>query len=187
MTALPELAEIPRRRRLLGLGQVELAKKSGVSQSLVAKVERGLVVPSYENAKKIFDSLSEAEEQNALFARDVMNAKIIRVKKSESLLKAVELLRKAGISQVPVFEEERVVGSLSEQTIVDRVAKGEGARMGSMIVGDVMDESFSIIDESTPLSIVSSLLKYNAAVLVSKKGKVMGIITKADLLKVVQK
>ncbi len=187
MTFLPELQEISRKRRLLGLGQVELAKKAGVSQSLIAKVERGLVVPSYENAKKIFDALSEAEEKNALFARDVMNAKIVGVKKSDSLLKVVELLRKSGISQVPVFDGERVVGSVSEQTVVERVARGEGARMGELSAESVMDDSFSIIDEATPLPIVSSLLKYNSAVLVSKKGKVIGIVTKADLLKVVHK
>ncbi|MFA6048509.1 MAG: CBS domain-containing protein [Candidatus Micrarchaeia archaeon] len=184
---MPELSEIAKKRRLLGLGQVELARRAGVSQSLIAKLERGLAVPSYGNAKKIFDALSEAEEKNALSARDVMNTKIVGVKKSDSLLKVVEVLRRLGISQVPVFDGERVVGSVSEQTVVERVAKGEGARMAQLTVEDVMDDSFSIVDESTPLSIVSSLLKYNSAVLVSKKGKTAGIVTKADLLKVVHR
>ena len=47
-----------------------------------------------------------------------------------------------------------------------------------------MDESLPVIQASTPVEIVSDLLNYNAALLISKKGKLTGIVTKADLLKI---
>jgi len=42
-----------------------------------------------------------------------------------------------------------------------------------------------MVDASTPVSIVSMLLRYKPAVLVTVKGEVKGIVTKADLLKIV--
>jgi predicted transcriptional regulator len=49
-----------------------------------------------------------------------------------------------------------------------------------------MDEAFPSVNEETPLSMVSTLLQYSPAVLVTKRGHVQGIITKADLLKVIR-
>ncbi|MHA2339938.1 MAG: CBS domain-containing protein [Candidatus Hodarchaeales archaeon] len=53
------------------------------------------------------------------------------------------------------------------------------------LVEGVMEDSFPIIPEDLPLSSIISLLKSNFAVLVTKKEQVLGIITKADLLKVI--
>lgn len=184
---LPELSEISRKRRILGISQVQLAKLAGVSQSLVAKVENGSVVPSYSNAKAIFDVLTSHEEKEGLTAGSVMISKVLAVKESDRLSKVLRLFKEEGISQVPVFDGQRVVGSISEQTIVDLVSKGRDVRSSKVFVEEVMDDSFSVVDQDTPLSIVSSLLKYNSAVLVSKKGKVNGIITKADLIRTVQR
>jgi predicted transcriptional regulator len=46
-----------------------------------------------------------------------------------------------------------------------------------------MEEAFPQVGEDAPLSLLSSLLQVYSAVLISKKGKVTGIVTKADLLK----
>jgi len=46
-----------------------------------------------------------------------------------------------------------------------------------------MEEAFPIVKEDEGLPVILTLLQSNHAVLVSKKGKIVGIITKADLLK----
>ncbi len=46
-----------------------------------------------------------------------------------------------------------------------------------------MDDVFPVINREIPLSAVTSLLQVSAAVLVTEKGKITGIITKADLFK----
>jgi predicted transcriptional regulator len=78
------------------------------------------------------------------------------------------------------------VGSLTEKIILEKlvgVAKPDDVSRQS--VEKIMDEPFPIVGEETPLSMVSALLQYAPAVLVAKRGHVEGIITKADLLKVV--
>ena len=56
---LYELNRIKQMRTELGLTQTELANISRVSQSLIAKIERGNIEPSYSIARRIFIVLEE--------------------------------------------------------------------------------------------------------------------------------
>ena len=60
---LPPIDEIERRRKSLGLGQRQLAKIVGVSQSMIAKIETGRINPSYLKTKTIFDLLESLERK----------------------------------------------------------------------------------------------------------------------------
>ena len=48
-----------------------------------------------------------------------------------------------------------------------------------------MDESYPVVADSTPISSVTSLMGSSGAVLVSRKGKIVGMITNADILKLI--
>ena len=48
-----------------------------------------------------------------------------------------------------------------------------------------MDPPFPQVGEETPLSVIASLLHYNPAVIITKRDKTAGIVTKADLMKAV--
>ena len=61
---LPEIDEIQRKRKSLGLTQKELAALVNVSQSLIAKIETKKVNPSYRIVKKIFDTFEELEKKD---------------------------------------------------------------------------------------------------------------------------
>jgi len=50
-----------------------------------------------------------------------------------------------------------------------------------------MDEVFPLIDENTPLSVVIQLLKYRQAVLTLRKGNIVGIVTKSDVMNFLSK
>ncbi len=181
---LPNLDEIKRRRKVLGLTQIQLAKESGVSQSLIAKLEVGKLEPTYTNAKKIFFVLDKLENKNSKKAKDLMSTKIIKIESSDIVKNAIKLIKKNNISQLPVFESENVVGSISEKTILDKIAEGEDIELlEKENVGDVMENPLPTINEDTPINSVVALLQHNQALLVLKKNKVEGIITKSDLLK----
>ena len=181
---LPEINEIKRRRKQMNLTQNDLAKIAKVSQSLIAKVEAGKIIPTYDKAKRIFDSLEKLGMESALKVSDIMIGKIHSVKGKDSVKKAISLMERKGISQVPVIEHGHCIGAVSEKTIISKVNESEGKKLSEIKVSEVMDESLPVIQASTPVEIVSDLLNYNAALLVSKKGKLTGIVTKADLLKI---
>lgn len=187
---LPNLDEIQRRRKMLGITQKDLAVSAGVSQSLIAKIESEKIDPSYSSVTKIFNALDrwESNKKRKVLAKDIHNKKIIGVKETDSVLKAVKLMHKYAYSQLPVFDEHRkAVGSISESTINSYMASGKNIHfLPNMLVQEIMNEAFPQINEDTPIEIVNELLKYEQAVLTGKKGKLMGIITKADLFKFVR-
>jgi len=69
--------DLRRMRRNAGLTQKELAKKAGVSQSLIARIETRTVDPRLSTLQKIVDALFIEVEGG--FARDVMKGPVITV------------------------------------------------------------------------------------------------------------
>ncbi len=190
---LPDLHSILRNRRRLGLTQSELARLAGVSQSLVAKIEAGRLDPAYSKAKHLLDVLDQLSRREEKRAKEVMHSPVSSVKTSELLFHAVSLMRRHGFSQLPVEDVQgKMVGSLSERSVIERLEQasvGRGRTAGSLdskhvLVSEIMDEPFPTVSELTPVSAIAHLLHDSPAVLVLRKGKPAGIVTKADLLKV---
>lgn len=183
---LPPIEEIGRRRRLLSLSQKELAKLSDVSQSMIAKIESGRISPSYLKTKSIFDTLEGLERRNELKAKDISHGKVIGIQLHDAVSRGVKVMRETGFSQLPVFDGGHVVGSLTEKVILEKlVSAPKPEEVSKQPIEKIMEEAFPTVNDETPISMVSALLSYEPAVIVAKRGKVLGIITKADLLKVI--
>ena len=181
---LPSINEVAKKRRIMGLTQQKLARLAGVSQSLIAKLESQKIDPSYTKVKAIFDALERLQTETEVLAEQVLNNDVIGVQKNDQVSKAVQTMAKYGYSQLPVFDDKHAVGSISEKTIIGKVSAGKDlSQISKLSVGEVMEEAFPQVGETTPLPLISNLLRVYPAVLISTKGKVVGIITKADLLK----
>jgi len=181
---LSPLEEIAKKRKMLGLTQKQLSELAGVSQSLLAKLESGKIDPAYTKVRAILDALSKLETKMEVHAQRILHDKVVGVQKSDTVSNAVRLMKDYGYSQLPVFDGEHAVGSISEKTILGQVLAGKELSQISLLrVEEIMDEGFPQVGEDAPLSLISGLLRVYPAALVSRKGKVVGIITKADLLK----
>jgi predicted transcriptional regulator len=169
ISMIPELDTIASRRRVLGLTQTQLAEKAGVSQSYIAKLEAKNIEPSYSKVKAILEVLT----------------KIISVQQNEVIQKAVDIMWDTGFSQLPVMDGDRPVGSITERTIIDRITSTEeDGPVTEMPVSEVMDDPFPQVGEDAPVSIIAGLLRIYPAVMVYNKDKITGIVTKADMLKI---
>jgi len=185
---LPELKDIIRYRKMLGLTQKKLAKLAGVSQSLIAKIETSRVDPSYGNMKKIISALDKMEGEIKIMirAKDIYNRSVVSINKLDTIFRASQVMRKNGYSQLPVYDGDQIVGSISESTVLSEVSeKKDYISISKMNVEDLMDPPFPQIDENTPVESIKSLLKYYQAVLIIKRNNIVGIITKADLLSLI--
>ncbi len=176
------LESIGKRRRMLGLTQAELARKADVSQSMIAKIEAGTLSPSYDKAQAIFESLEELEKEKSLKARDIVHKTIVVVNASDQIDTAIKLMKQKGLSQLPVFNRKHLVGLVSEKNIVENLGTDN---LGTQKISTIMEEAPPTISEDTPIKLVSELLKYNLLVVVYKKAELVGVITKADLLKTI--
>jgi len=180
----PTLEDIAKKRRQLDLKQSELAKLAGVSQSLIAKLEAGTIDSSYTKVKTIFDTLDRLEAKTKIQTEKLIHKEVVTIQKKETVVKVVQLMKDHGYSQIPVFSGKQSVGSISEKTILRQILDGKDlAQISKLPTEEIMEEAFPQVSEDAPLSLISNLLQVYSAVLVSKKGDVVGIITKADLLR----
>jgi len=173
-----ELVEIKQLRKKFSLSQTELARLAGVSQSLIAKIEAGRIDPTYSNAQKILRALERLHEEKELKAEEIMNPKIISCRPEDSIKDVVQKMRKFEISQMPVMEGENVVGIVSEGTLLDALV----SRRKPATVLDVMADAPPIISKDASAKVVQALLKHFPVVLVASKGRLKGVISKADML-----
>jgi len=121
---LPEISEIAKRRKRLGITQVKLARLANVSQSFIAKLEAGKIDPSYSHVKAVFDSLEHLEKSESVTARHIMTPSIISARADEPVSKAIRIMQSRDISQLPVTEKEHIIGCISEDAITARMAQG---------------------------------------------------------------
>jgi predicted transcriptional regulator len=182
---LPSIDELKKRRTKLGLSQRKFASYLGVSQSTITKIENKKLSPSYELVKKAYDILDSFGSPQIGLAGDISIKKVVSVQDNDVISKAVQILQQQGFKQLPVRDRENHwVGSISERSISNRLLKVSNPKLLlSREVSEVMDEAFPTIAEDTPISIAIPLLQHFQAVLTTKKGRVTGIVTNADLVR----
>ena len=73
--------ELKKIRKLNNLTQKQLAELSGVSQSLIAKIESNKIDPTFTNAQKIYTALQALSEKDEKKAVDLMNKNLIYLRK----------------------------------------------------------------------------------------------------------
>ncbi len=182
---LPELSNIKRLRTKLGITQTELAKMANVSQSLIARLEKGTVDPRYSKVAGIFNALDELKKEE-ITAGELMSKEVVNIQATDTIKTTINIMNKFKVSQMPVFNKKKVVGSISEKVILDEIGKGVNMQdLSHRLVGNFMDPSFPTVNMNTPITTLSKLLEHDNAVLVMVQGSIKGIITKTDLLKVV--
>ena len=172
-----ELEEVKKIRKKLGMTQTELANRAGVSQSLIAKIESARIDPTYTKTKKIFSALSDLEKKEEINAGQLMTTKLISINSGSPIKEAIEKMKKSEISQLPVIDNSKLIGLVSESTILDALLKSKATK-----VREIMQESPPIVSKTTSIQVVSNLLKHYPLVAVSEEGRLVGLITKSDLL-----
>lgn len=94
---------------------------------------------------------------------------------------AVEILNKYGYTQIPVFDEHlKPVGSIRENKLMGKLV--DDSKLLNSKIGDVMEDSFPVIDAKTEIDKIKKILKDKNAVLVSDFGRITDIITRYDLI-----
>lgn len=183
---LPTPEDIKKKRTNLNLTQNELAKLAGVSQPLIARIESGDVDPRLSTLTKIFDAFSIMEKQQIL-ACDIMHIPVIHTHPDSPVSQAVEIMENEGFSQLPVIENGVPVGSVSSDMIVHSMTDENTDRLSNKEVREIMGSSFPTVSKEANVNTISHLLDQNPAVLVVEQGKVVGVITRHDIMKLVHK
>jgi len=184
---LPRIDSIKQIRLKIGITQKKLATMTGVSTSMINQIESGRSQPSYETAKKIFEILSKLEgESSSHTAGDFCSTDIVKLKPANTLHDAIKKMHQLSISQIPIFNNSDVLGMISEDGIVKHLAELGEAELKKAKLANTMEPVPPIVDWNTPANVLVPLIRYSKCILVSKKSKIIGIITASDTLKMME-
>jgi len=179
---LYEIEEIKRKRKKLGITQKKLAELVGVSQPLIARIESGDLDPKLSLVKRIFEVLGELEGKG-INARKIMTTPVISVSPDDKIMDIVDLMRERGFSQLPVLKDGAKLGCITESTILSVIMTSGIDGAESMTVKEVMEDPLPEISPTETLESISKMLINNPALLVVENGKIIGIVTKHDIMK----
>jgi cystathionine beta-synthase len=128
------------------------------------------------------------EEGNMLSAQDIINRKdvtasFITVEANQSLREVVQLIRKNFITQIPVMEGNKVIGSITESRVLNTIL--DDPALIDEPVSIAMNDPFPFVLPTTRIDVLSKMIsKENPAVLVQLEEGKLGIITEYDLISI---
>ncbi|MCA9756473.1 MAG: cystathionine beta-synthase [Candidatus Eisenbacteria bacterium] len=114
-------------------------------------------------------------------ANSMPKRNLITIGVADTASEAASLMRKEGISQLPVVDGKVLVGLLTEDGILQYLASGQQSR--STLVRQIMNRSVSTVEMSSPISTLNDeLLKTGSVVVIDKDRQPVTILTKIDLV-----
>jgi len=116
--------------------------------------------------------------------KDIMTENVISVQKETPIYDALELLLENNITGIPVVRSDMtLIGVLSEKDVLTLFNAGEEGE--NKAVSDFMTQPAIHFDEEEGLQEVCDCLtnNYFRRIPVTSKGKLIGIITRSDIIK----
>ena len=125
---------------------------------------------------------------------------VLCVKSTDTLKSVVELISKSGFSNLPVYQDDRLIGIANGQRLLDAIGRAmlngrevdsfcAQMTIGEIVENQIVDTYFALADENITLEQALNLFYRNRKVLViiiTKTGsefeKPLGIITVADIM-----
>jgi cystathionine beta-synthase len=105
---------------------------------------------------------------------------LVSVAPPDRLSEALAKMNELGLTQIPVLEEGRPVGSLRENRVLAKVVRNR--HLLDSPVSEVMEATFPTVDVDASAHEVTRRLQTSPAVLVEEYGRIVGIITRHDVL-----
>jgi cystathionine beta-synthase len=105
---------------------------------------------------------------------------LITVAPGDLVVAALAKMNEMGLTQIPVLEDGKPVGSLRENHLLSKVFNDRD--LLEVPVSNIMDKSFPTVDVDDDVNVVSRKLRTSPAVLIEEYGRITGIITRHDLL-----
>jgi cystathionine beta-synthase len=123
-------------------------------------------------------------------AREIISSRngvheLVVVSKQDKVRDAISLMNSKSVSQIPVMENDQVVGSVTDNKLLNKIITDPDLKDAT--VADVMEEPMKFVALGSTLDVLSSMVEKEKAVLVRDELHQIHIITKHDILTAVTK
>lgn len=106
--------------------------------------------------------------------------RLVSVSPGHKVSDALQMMNTYGLSQLPVLEEGHSVGSLREGRLMSKLLANRDLVQSP--VSEVMEKGFPVLSEDINVEAAAKSLKDSPAVLVEEYGRIVGIVTRYDVL-----
>lgn len=107
--------------------------------------------------------------------------RLITVNPQQTVMEAIELMKKYDIENIPVFEDGVQVGAVSESRLFDVMLQHADIRQKT--ISEIMEKPYPVVDFHTPVERLSSFItRENGAVLTKDESGSYHIVTKYDII-----
>jgi cystathionine beta-synthase len=116
--------------------------------------------------------------------RDLLGNKppqVWTINKTDTVRDVVELMKKRGISQVPVVEKGHLVGIVTESGLLQKILD-EGTDFLDAPVSSVVSDAYEVADPDAPVGLFNHIFSQGKVIIVWERGEVRGLITKIDVI-----
>jgi len=187
MVFIPQLEEIKQRREELKISQRQLAKLCDIRPSFLNMIENKNAKPSYDvfvNIFKILDKQAEKSTQNLKTASKICAKNPTTATKHTTLEEITKIMKLRNFSQIPVQDANGCIGLVTENSILKFQLKNGADSISKAKSTEAMETPPPIIDWDQPITQRILDLLYDArCLLVSRDGKIEGIIAKIDAIR----
>lgn len=118
---------------------------------------------------------------NEMKATDVM-PRLIYASSEHKVADVMQLMNAHGLSQIPILDDGNSVGSIREGRLMAKLLNNRELLQSP--VSEVMDAPFPVVNETVEAERAIKYLKHSPAILVEEYGRIVGIITRHDVIDV---
>ena len=108
--------------------------------------------------------------------------RLIYASSDHKVAEALQLMNAHGLSQIPIIDDGNSVGSLREGRLMAKLLNNRELLQAP--VSEVMDAPFPVVNETVEAERATKYLKHSPAILVEEYGRIVGIITRHDVIDV---
>ena len=105
---------------------------------------------------------------------------VITAEASDGVQDVIRLMKKHGISQLPILDRTRLVGMISEVDLLNALLKDPDSL--DRPVGDLVDQNYVLVPSDTPVSRLAAIFTQGKVALVQDQGTITAVVTKIDLI-----
>ncbi len=120
-------------------------------------------------------------------AMDIQSAKpkveVITAKSTELMKDVVAMLKKYGVSQLPVVDDDgNLVGIVTEIDLLNHMLLMNHSHEPSETIESIIDTNVPVVRPGTPLETLMAIFSNRSAVVIATGKTIQGILTKIDIL-----
>ena len=108
--------------------------------------------------------------------------RLIYASSDHKVSEAFQLMNSHSLSQIPIIDDGNCVGSLREGRLMAKLLDNRDLLQSP--VSEVMDAPFPVVNETVEAERATKYLKHSPAILVEEYGRIVGIITRHDVIDV---